>query len=149
MRALANYKFDGLTHLRVLLVDQHVEGDDDSALRWLLRADVERTSLLEEESRLSSYLHGTASGPLPADLKGVNLEVALTECYERMEVIGVSSAEQRARKILTGLGFSEPMMERPTSGLSGGWAMRAALGAALFVKPNLLLLDEPTNHLGG
>lgn len=25
--------------------------------------------------------------------------------------------------------------------------MRAALGAALFVKPNLLLLDEPTNHL--
>ena len=33
-------------------------------------------------------------------------------------------------------------MDRPTGMLSGGWAMRAALGAALFVNPNLLLLDE-------
>ena len=33
-------------------------------------------------------------------------------------------------------------MCRPTLSLSGGWAMRAALAAALFVKPHLLLLDE-------
>ena len=32
------------------------------------------------------------------------------------------------------------MLSKPTCDLSGGWAMRAALGAALFVKPNLLLL---------
>jgi hypothetical protein len=32
-------------HLRILLVEQHVEGDDDSALQWLLRADVERFGL--------------------------------------------------------------------------------------------------------
>ena len=147
LRSLANYKLPGLSHLRILVVDQHVEGDKDTALEWLLRADVERTSLLEDEARLSSYLHGSVEGPLPDDLKAVNLEVALTECYERMEAIGVGTAEQRAQSILVGLGFGEEMISRPTNSLSGGWAMRAALGAAIFVKPNLLLLDEPTNHL--
>lgn len=149
LRALANYKFDGLTHLKIMMVDQHVEGDDDTAIKWLLRADVERTSLLEDEARLMMFIHDPDSaGPLPADLVGVNLEVALAECFERMDAIGVSSAESRAVKILSGLGFDEKMMhDKPTSTLSGGWVMRAALGAALFVKPNLLLLDEPTNHL--
>lgn len=147
LRSLANYKLPGLTHLRILLVDQHVEGDSESALQWLLRADVERTSLLEEEARLSSFLHGTADDPLPVDLKAVNLELALAEVYDRMDAIGVSSAEVRAKKILAGLGFDESMIDRPTENLSGGWAMRAALGAAIFVRPNLLLLDEPTNHL--
>lgn len=42
------------------------------------------------------------------------------ECYERMDAIGVNTAETRARKILTGLGFTDNMMERPTGGLSGG-----------------------------
>ena len=52
--------------------------------------------------------------------KGVNLEVALAECYDRMEAIGANTAEFRARKILTGLGFTDSMMENPTGGLSGG-----------------------------
>lgn len=157
MRMLANYKLPGLMHLRILLVDQHVEGDDESALQWVLRADVERTALLEEEQKLNMYLHGADDNTeeadegttkrgirpvLPPELKGVNLEVALQEVYERMDAIGVPTAELRARKILEGLGFSNEMMERPTNSLSGGWAMRAALAAALFVKPNLLLLDE-------
>lgn len=147
MRAVAGYKLEGLGHLRILLVDQHVEGDAETPLQWLLRADVERTSLLEEEALLSSHLHGTALDRLPKALEGVNLEAALSECYERMDLIGVSSAETRAKKILEGLGFSEAMMTRPSDQLSGGWAMRAALGAAIFVNPHLLLLDEPTNHL--
>jgi ATPase subunit of ABC transporter with duplicated ATPase domains len=37
-----------------------------------------------------------------------------------MEAIGANTAEFRARKILTGLGFSDAMMENPTGGLSGG-----------------------------
>lgn len=147
LRALANYKFACLHHLRILLVDQHVEGDDDSAINWLLRADVERTALLEDEVRLNNYLHCDNSDEIPDDLKGINIELALTECYERMDAIGASSAEARARKILLGLGFDLDMMDKPTNSLSGGWAMRAALAAAIFVNPNLLLLDEPTNHL--
>ena len=166
LRALANYKVNGLSHLRILLVDQHVEGDSESALQWLLRADVERTMLLAEEERLKFYLHGPEEGDaaaeaveisdkpskkkkdtLPADLRGVDLTKALTETWHRMEAIDVRTAEQRAKTILSGLGFSESMMLNATNALSGGWAMRAALAAAIYVNPNLLLLDEPTNHL--
>lgn len=148
MKALANYKLDGLQHLRILLVDQHVEGDDDSAMLWLLRADVERSFLLQEEKKLSTFLHSGGVNEdgskmdLPIEFKNVNLELALQECYDRMDVIGASTAEQRAKKILLGLGFTEETMTKPTSELSGGWSMRAALGAALFIKPTLLLLDE-------
>ena len=132
MRAFAHYKLEGLQHLRILLVDQHVEGDEDSAMQWLLRADVERTFLLEEEKRISSFLHTNNSSngstdeciKLPDDLKHVNLELALQECYERMDIIGVATAEQRAKKILSGLGFTDVAMLKPTNELSGGWAMR-------------------------
>ena len=162
-----------------LFFSQHVEGDGESALQWVLRADVERTSLLEDEQRLLEAQHsihdghseaqeevehtkpnakskpvtskseaagscssnGAASGML-GGLDGVNIELALAEVYERMEAIGVRSAEQRACAILRGLNFTDTMMRCPTNSLSGGWAMRAALAAALFVKPDLLLLDE-------
>ncbi len=52
-----------------------------------------------------------------------------------------------AERILTGLGFGSADMVRSTSEFSGGWRMRAALGALLLQGPDLLLLDEPTNHL--
>lgn len=59
----------------------------------------------------------------------------------------VAEVETRARKILTGLGFSETYMQKPVNDLSGGWHMRTALACALLQDTDILILDEPTNFL--
>ncbi|MBQ7456432.1 MAG: ABC-F family ATP-binding cassette domain-containing protein [Desulfovibrio sp.] len=55
--------------------------------------------------------------------------------------------EQRAKKVLTGLGFSEAKWEKTLGELSGGWQERAKLARVLTAGADILLLDEPTNHL--
>jgi len=55
--------------------------------------------------------------------------------------------DYKAKKILTGLGFTdEDLLKNPMT-FSGGYQLRINLCKSLLVEPNLLLLDEPTNYL--
>ncbi|WND02172.1 ABC-F family ATP-binding cassette domain-containing protein [Temperatibacter marinus] len=71
----------------------------------------------------------------------------IAEIHARLTDLGYHSAEARAAKILSGLGFDEVAQLRSCESYSGGWRMRVALACMLFQEPDLLLLDEPTNYL--
>ena len=69
------------------------------------------------------------------------------EVQHRFEELDGYALDGRAREALSGLGFSQEMMEGDVGALSGGWKMRVALARILLMRPNVMLLDEPSNHL--
>jgi ATP-binding cassette subfamily F protein 3 len=71
----------------------------------------------------------------------------LSDANDRLNLLGGSKSEEKAQRVLEGLGFMPDDMQRKMSEFSGGWKMRVELAKLLLQNPDLLLLDEPTNHL--
>ena len=69
------------------------------------------------------------------------------EVQARFEELDGYALDGRAREALSGLGFSQEMMDGDVGKLSGGWKMRVALARILLMRPDVMLLDEPSNHL--
>ncbi|MGB8278907.1 MAG: ABC-F family ATP-binding cassette domain-containing protein [Methylovirgula sp.] len=109
-------------------VEQEAPGGPGKLVDFVLDADRERASLLDEAE--------TATDPL-----------RIAEIQMRLVDIDAHAAPARAAAILSGLGFDAEAQQRSLSEFSGGWRMRVALAAVLFSAPDLLLLDEPTNYL--
>ena len=126
----------------MLMVEQEIEGTDVSAIDAVLATDKKRTRLLNKETELFKELEDKVD---PAKITKISED--LQQVASDLEQHGAALAESKARKILSGLGFTTEMQERATKKFSGGWRMRVSLARALFIEPTLLLLDEPTNHL--
>jgi ATP-binding cassette subfamily F protein 3 len=128
---------------RVGYLPQDVSELPDLPLVEAVLATVPGRAALEER------LAATEAALSAAAAEGEQLELAgaLAELHEELDHFEEHYGRRRAERILGGLGFGAPDLDRPARVFSGGWKMRAALAGLLLQDPDLLLLDEPTNHL--
>ncbi|CAF1332302.1 unnamed protein product [Adineta steineri] len=136
LRVMANRNLVLPAHIRILHVEQEIEGTDTIALQSVLECDERRNALLTEEKEINKRLH-LSNGSSAAQDNFISKR--LTAIYAELESIEADKAESRAAVILCGLGFSPQMQGMATKQFSGGWRMRLALARALFSKAAVIL----------
>jgi ATP-binding cassette, subfamily F, member 2 len=108
-------------HIDVYLLKEEAEPSDMNALDYILMEAKKNVEKLEAEIEKMSM-----------DPENMD-EVALQAMYDRLEEMDPNTFEAKASSILTGLGFTNEMMRKPTRDMSGGWRMRVTLGIFLFI----------------
>ncbi|KAI1130479.1 ABC transporter [Nemania abortiva] len=124
----------------------------DAKLRSGARGMQARKALIATEKQVAEFdiLYEQKDEEIsPEALAKETTEAAemLADLQLSIEPSKMADIESRAKKLLTGLGFSEAAMLKPVSSLSGGWKMRTSLAATLLQETDILILDEPTNFL--
>jgi len=121
------------------LPQEEIQFEENSILKLVLSG---QEKLPEIEKEMEEIHHSLDENP---DNK------LLIETLGRLEnqfnMLGGYRLESEAKKVLSGLGFSENDFNRSILEFSGGWRMRVHLARLLLQQPDFLLLDEPTNHL--
>jgi ATP-binding cassette, subfamily F, member 2 len=134
LTAIANKEIPIPDHVDVFHLSREIAASEKTALEAVMEVDSEIEALEAEAERLSTY-------------DDIESQEQLNDIYERLDELNSDTREEKAAKILFGLGFTSQMQSKKCQDFSGGWRMRISLARALYLSPTLLLLDEPTNHL--
>ncbi|KAG6365751.1 hypothetical protein INS49_007362 [Diaporthe citri] len=135
-----------------VLKSEENDHHDLSVLQHVIEKATGRSDVEQEinEVEQSSTLTQQPGYEISADMFQKETQEAiklLADLQLQIEPTNVAETESKAKRILTGLGFSETHMAKTVASLSGGWKMRTALSVALLQETGILILDEPTNFL--
>lgn len=132
---------------KLLLGDLHEDAGSVAIPKHWLLAHMAQEMGESHRSALDFIMDGDAQlRELEAQMGNAEGDT-LARLFEMFEQIDGYTAQTRAQKLLSGLGFSVTDSEKQVSDFSGGWRIRLNLARALMCRSDLLLLDEPTNHL--
>ena len=106
-----------------------------------------KSTLVKIMTGAENFDAGTIGGLRAEDIGFVEQTPKFTAATLLDEMLTVGCEKFQARKILYGLGFSEPELEKNPNNFSGGESAKISLAKALLNEPRILILDEPTNHL--
>jgi len=82
------------------------------------------------------------------DIQGSDTNTPVTDfVFADERVSDQGQTREEVVRVLQSVGFTDELLNKPISALSGGWKMKVALARAMLMKADILLLDEPTNHL--
>lgn len=120
-------------------LQQDVNLGDDSLAVEIEKAWSDVHALEAKLDELTTYLESHEASD--SDLQ------RLDYLQHRLEWLGGYDYEQKTKRIVYGLGFTDEDLHKKASEFSGGQKTRINLAKALVRSPDFLFLDEPTNHL--
>ena len=121
------------------LPQEIISGTKNSVIEEALKSFPELSHIEIELKRLNKIIKKT-----PEDKTTIK---KIGDLQHEFDVLDGWVIENKAKKILGGLGFKESQFKNKVSTFSGGWRMRIALASILLKNPDIIFLDEPTNHL--
>lgn len=117
--------------LEIAHVAQETPAIDRTAIEYVIDGDRELRLVQQQLDQAEQLQNG----------------IQLGELHSLLDQIDGYTAQARASRLMSGLGFSTHQQQNSVSSFSGGWRMRLNLAQALMCRSDVLLLDEPTNHL--
>lgn len=133
---------------RVSHMRQEIDNVDRTAIDFVIDGDTELRAAEQALNSLQITSQEVSDQPTNQSAEGkTKANKRISQLHARIEELDGYTAEARAARLLSGLGFSNDDIKQPVNHFSGGWRVRLALAQALMQPSDLLLLDEPTNHL--